>query len=102
MTIKELREKAADLIEERGWAKGRYEDATGRLCILGALVVAAVPHALEIGLEQEVLNDDLVVAEAVEQLRRDLGVQHLDEWNDEKCSSADEVIAALGGQREGA
>lgn len=33
--------RAADLIEQRGWTQGRAEDNEGRLCMLGAISVAA-------------------------------------------------------------
>ena len=35
-----LLRKAADLIEERGWCRGQYEDVAGRVCATGALVCA--------------------------------------------------------------
>jgi hypothetical protein len=34
--------EAAQLIEERGWTKGRFEDDCGRLCPIGALGVVSI------------------------------------------------------------
>jgi hypothetical protein len=36
-TARRVLRKTADLIEQRGWAQGRFEDADGRLCIHGAI-----------------------------------------------------------------
>lgn len=41
MTNQEIAAKAADLIESRGHAKGALIDHRGRLCLLGALNMAA-------------------------------------------------------------
>lgn len=41
-TLADRLEGAAALIEERGWRQGAYTDPSGRLCLMGAVVMACV------------------------------------------------------------
>lgn len=87
--------KAADLVRERGLAKGRQQDSEGRVCLHGAICIAATgqPHtyadaACEAG--------DRVVGYLVDQgvtyLRGCAGAAG---WNNKPERTADEVIAIL-------
>lgn len=43
-TIKETLTRAKELINEKGWAKGAYQDSDGCLCALGAVRAASHPE----------------------------------------------------------
>lgn len=94
METAEILNKAADVIAERGWHRGAYENPhDGGVCAMGAMCVAAglPPRAIAISCEAEALDD---VFEAERHLRRFLGAG-VTEWNDEIAENPDEVAAAL-------
>ena len=39
-------EKLADIITERGWTIGSYENTTGEVCIMGAVAVRVIPGGI--------------------------------------------------------
>jgi hypothetical protein len=45
MTPVEVLTKAKNVLKERGWTQGTYEDALHRVCLLGACQVAAFGNA---------------------------------------------------------
>ena len=91
ITTRQIREKAAELIEERGWAQETLWTEDGRLCLLGAILMAG-----------KLLGDaDLRCASSysvVSELCNELGVVGLGAWNDAPKRKVEEVLAALRGK----
>lgn len=86
-TVKEDLLKAAALIEEEGWCRGKYLNADGQRCVLGALsdVTADLP-----------VDADRRLRRAINHLKRGLNITvALVEWNDDPRRTKDEVFAAL-------
>ena len=73
---------AARILEERGWTRGKLEDADGRHCLLGALDRAGI---FEFAARRRVR----------ETLTRKLGGVHPERWNDWHARDAQEVIDLL-------
>jgi hypothetical protein len=71
--------KSAEMIEDRGWCQGNFEDKQGRMCLMGALKAAA-PGMEAMG--------------AYIRLRDYLGGSVMS-WNDGTCQSQDEAVAKL-------
>ena len=86
MDTKEVRERAAQLIEECGWSQGCYVSDAGGYCISGALGRASNADRLS-GLGTP----------AYREIERELDVHLLDHWNDEPGRTVEEVLAALRG-----
>lgn len=104
MNTAEILNKAADVIEERGWHKGDFVssvgfDGSGCVCVLGAINVAVgeVPYAVfEIGDRDERTDAARVLAEYLGLVLRDGDVTEVgDRWNDAEGRTKDEVVAAL-------
>ncbi len=110
MTVKEILELAARLLETRGWAQEHYSDVQGRVCLMGA-----VGHALGIepvllqqgeGWEERFL-EKLEVRPALlralveitntspEGLDADGVIGRVTNFNDKKGRTADDVIVSL-------
>lgn len=83
-----LRLKAAELIEQHGWAQGDYQ-CGGRLCLIGALRAAACGNPWDV-------NADITIGPALMQMGFEPGTSQAWEWNDKHTK--DEVLAKL---REG-
>lgn len=91
-------EKAAALIEERGWCQGRFESRTGEVCALGAIATT---------LDAPRINGDFDWMEvnklpAVEMLARRIGTsdkrgpaERVYDWNDSHATDAFEVVETL-------
>lgn len=98
METAEILNKAADVIEERGWYQGLSQDPDGTgVCALGAICVAVGldPHALaELG-----EGDDAAAragVEAADALEDWLGLDlPVTQWNDEYVDTAEQVVTAL-------
>ena len=100
MKVSETLNKAADLIEERGWMKAAFgtDSATGPLCLEGGILAA-------MGMTDWVM--DVEGCPAYVAIRRHLGTRcrnavlpgvsddRLWAWNDTVAKSADEVIEVL-------
>lgn len=85
--IAKLCQKAADLIEEHGHAKGKFEDADGCVCLFGAINLA------ENGNADEWSGEEAALAQA-----KALGfdsVNDLLHWNDAPERTQAEVLARL-------
>lgn len=92
MTDTEIRQKAASLVEEKGWLQGVLWGPKGEVCALGALLIAAEVPSL---IEAPPFFEDLV-ANLEEEI--DTG-ESLDVWNDKDGRTQQQVVAALrGGQ----
>ena len=74
----EIREKAAQLIEKRGWCQHRYFGDNGELCIVGALDSVGAPE----NVCTQIMNE------------LNCGISS---WNDRAGRTVDEVLAALRG-----
>lgn len=110
----DLLARAADVITERGWNQGGYMSHDGRVCVLGALRIAAADApadearrvALDVSDYSGPEDGDAVEAAALV-LRDHLGGQDVatwdvSAWNDHSRRTAGEVVAALraaGGAR---
>jgi hypothetical protein len=89
----EIFEKAAEILEQKGWCQEEYEDLTGRLCFVGALRwamfgTAGLPSLGLSNQEWEPHRLVLVHAEAV------LGEDPTG-WNDVPWRTAAEVIDTM-------
>ncbi len=77
-------ERAADLIEKRGWCRGRFQDTSGRVCIDYALVLA------------DLVNNARARTHVLDELRsRGIRCDDLVLWNDFEAAASDEVIDLL-------
>jgi hypothetical protein len=70
---------AADYIREHGWARGKYEDDCGRVCMLGAMLSSGLPLGENIPREIYMVTGDVDVVM----------------FNDVHCKIANDAIAAL-------
>jgi hypothetical protein len=105
-TIKtsDWRERAAQIIEERGWCQGSFADEFGQVCLGGAILAAfdldplkpdwtpAAREAID-AVGQEVLPDP--DADLNDTLLDDGYLDVLGLWNDADGRSKDDVIALL-------
>lgn len=73
--------KAADYIDEHGWCQGDSGDASGRVCLVGALEMT--------------INDRRRLKSAADALRHSIGCSRLSRWNDAPERTQAEVVAAL-------
>lgn len=89
MTICELRLKAAEIIEERGWWQGGFDGPNGECCMLEALYAA----------------ENYVAFGSVTRAAQDMGFGGIDpivSWNDAPGRTKAEVLDRLrDGCREG-
>jgi hypothetical protein len=95
-TTQETRNRAADIIGERGWRQGGWQDAEGRICAVSALFLAVDPNA-------ELIEDEspwpAAVSKVHDEITLGLGVPSLSEWQDAPGRTEAEVLAALRGTR---
>jgi hypothetical protein len=92
----EIRLKAAELIEKRGWWQGDFKGPHGELCAMGALCIAAECDLDWVARHWiEYWPGDL--REAIREVQSGLN-DALDLWQDEPDRTKEEVIAALRGQ----
>ena len=104
MLTSEILDKAADVIEQRGWWRGAYRQPgadvrTCPVCVLGALNVAtgSAPDA------ESNFKVPCAVSAAANALARHLGLGTDDElidalgndWNDHTAESIDDVVSDL-------
>jgi len=77
-------ERAADLIEERGWCRGRFRDEAGRMCIDFAMVSA------------DLTTNALARRCVLDELRgRGVRCNDLALWNDFQAVDSHEVVDLL-------
>lgn len=90
MTACELRLKAVEVIQRLGWGTGDYQRADGRVCVIGALKIAA-------GVPLNTSDRAGVVGEAVSQITMHLRVplERLWLWNDAADRTEAQVVEAL-------
>lgn len=99
MTTRELRERAALLIEQRGWRQGDWRGPNGELCLDAALVIAAGK------IEPEDLAEEwpALATAADDEIAAELGFgssgSSCAHWNDDPRRTKAEVLAALRGGR---
>lgn len=95
MTTCELRLKAAEVIETRGWCQGAHSNSRGQVCALGALaaVVGRDPY-------DDPLTDEEAAALRAMGFKSHYGpeLEPIWKWNDAPDRTKEEVIAKL---REG-
>lgn len=91
MTTKELRERAAQEIERRGWCQRSSTDPAGRVCLMKALSLA----------DDAAKDGGEACFKAYDELYAEVGVPSgllsLAKWNDAPERTKDEVIARLRG-----
>lgn len=95
MSVADNLNKAADLIEQRGWVRGALIDAHNRMCIRGAINMARTgdPVGWDTHAEDRAVAEFLNLPEITFQSRaNDLAI-----WNNKKERKQEEVIAALRG-----
>lgn len=109
MTPEQVLERAADLIEERGWAQGQYEDPDGCLCTIGAVRVAI---AGSVNLNDFTPDQGRLLKRCWPVLDERIAATNPDnwvgpyrgpvvaDWNDTYAKTADEVVAVLRGSRQ--
>lgn len=100
METADILEKAAEVLETRGWCQGTYHNPAGRVCAVGAVRTAVWGAPLLRDLEREVSTKDYVkVNEALMVLAEDIGLQNWNDlapgWNDHPDRTQDEVIDAF-------
>lgn len=98
---RDIRERAARLIEERGWHQGNWKGSDGSLCLEAALWIAAGVR------DPEKLHDQWppIVREIDAEIKQELGLagpnfppeRSLAPWNDAPKRTKEEVLAALRG-----
>lgn len=77
-------ERAADLIEERGWCRGRFRDEGGRICVDFALVSA------------DIVNNARARRVVLDELRsRGVRCNDLALWNDFQAQGSADVVDLL-------
>lgn len=95
MNTADILDRAADLIEERGWNQGWYVNECGGLCAVGAMYTAAGVE-LPVGAEFPDIPDE--VSNAVLRAFRVFGdhVKRLaSAWNDAPGRTKEEVVSTL-------
>lgn len=107
MKESEILEKAADVINERGWTQGREVDRTGAVCLRGALRMAAGAtidlkwygadgvHPFMTGPEHPRPSEYTRAIERVMGLLEHEVINLMPAWNDEQGRTKDEVITVL-------
>jgi hypothetical protein len=101
MKPSEILDKAAELLEEKGWCQRREMDpSTGAMCARGAIKRAI--GARTIRLDKAYFLDDLreeedhvVAMHAMRYVKETTGADHIPHWNDSPMRTADEVITSL-------
>jgi hypothetical protein len=89
MTPDEILDRAADLIDERGWCQGTYQDSAGGLCIDAATAVAAMGRLdiLRAIKNSSFVDATLAVVEAVDATTF--------KWNDAPERTQEEVTSTM-------
>ena len=85
MKTREMREAAAQLLEDEDWCQGATQNQQGARCMVGAIDYAS---------EWE------DPAPAYDELREELAIPHLEAWNDEPGRTVEDVLAALRGESQ--
>jgi hypothetical protein len=70
---------AAEIIEQRGWCQGDFQDGNGRVCMLGAISISSVSSPMGEAGNAIVL----------------LGLKSVTQWNDTPGRTKEEVVARL-------
>lgn len=99
--VDEVIEKAAALIEERGWCQGDFE-IDGKLCVLGGVheILFGDPH-MRFSLVSHPKKEtrELVYDEICNRLGIDRTIRcGVSEWNDAAGRTKEEVISRLRGE----
>jgi hypothetical protein len=99
MSATEIMERAADVIDEKGWCKRSFQNAQGEVCVLGALKLAAgfVDGKDNILAEFGWITDNnntsaLRNAAAYIELELSMGITR---WNDTYCTDQNEATDML-------
>ncbi len=92
-------DRAADLMEERGWYRGFFISDDGAVCHLGAIYAAAGRHVHRQSTGGTWFR---VIDDRVDEPRRAvywdcmaIGEASIPAWNDIRCQSKDEAVAKL-------
>jgi len=83
--------EAADYIEWHGWCQHIAIGPAGKLCAVGALLHVAIPNIKH----STVWEMSPLALSAFAKLRRYLGTDGIESWNDTRGRTKDEVVAAL-------
>jgi hypothetical protein len=95
MTIADVREAAAQLLE-KGWTQGYFaRDASGEKC--NPNDPAAVCWCMAGALVRSAAGDERLLSDACEQVYAELR-RSFAEFNDRRCRTQAEVVAAMRGQ----
>lgn len=90
MKISEMFDKAADLLETRGWNQGAYYATDGSHCLVGALQESSGAYRYR---REQMLNFN----KAHDLLLIYLNQNSVENWNDTHGRTQEEVIGALRG-----
>jgi hypothetical protein len=100
VNLADIARKAADIISERGLAKGKLQDEQGRVCNNGALLLAM--GVQDLGTQLFVLPEFMgefwnILQDAEKEVLRsqDIKVFYVSEYNDRKYVSAEDIILLL-------
>lgn len=91
MTPAQVLSKAADILQERGWTQGIYEDADGCLCLDGALRYA-VAGAVGSFTSTDRYHEYVAASQALEAV---IGTRNVIRWNDSSVRTQASVVRAL-------
>lgn len=90
METADILEKAAEVLDARGWCQGHYQDDQGQLCAVGAIRVATWGTARW---DHSNAVEYLASRMAQEAMSAHLGVEDIAVgWNDRPGRTKDEVI----------
>jgi hypothetical protein len=89
MSVDEILDRAADIIDDRGWCQNHFQNDLGEVCVLGALNHAVYPVLtcfvpLDCGKLEPVGNF--------------LRIPRLPSWNDHTCKNRYEATEFLRGE----
>jgi hypothetical protein len=96
MKPSEICDRAADVIDARGWAQKVYQTSDGRVCLIGALRIASeesLDDPTQLQPQAKWSNEYLFAAAAIRKTGGD--ISNLAAWNDTVPKHKDEVIKLL-------
>lgn len=87
--------QAADIIETRGWAQGKYFTPDGSVCALSAMVEVVQPGTTNIDVTAGDIEKIPAFAEASEALLAMIDGYAIWSWNDNPKTTQQEVVSTL-------
>lgn len=102
MNTSEIYRKAADVIRERGWCQGQYEDRKGRVCIATAIhyasggrPIGATAHRPPQMDRATVINATDTFVQLVVADEHSFFAPRIESFNNYHCKTKNDAIAAL-------